>query len=1614
MTMKSLAILLGLLVMIETGSLGAPLEEKRLQTITSDDDDSWRLETILNERIEKITAENITRLSERIDDVNSNVEKMKTEGKEKKGKKDSSEGKEMGKYGHSFWMKKRKERSPKMWSIWHGKQSQKRGFIGLKNLFSNNLDDTVDWGLDDDVQNWRGKRRGARKGKKSKKLGMIGWKDLFSRNKKFHSRMDVADIWDETDERGPAEDEEDEKGRGKQRGARKGKESKKLGMIGLKDLFSNNEKLDSRMDDVDIWDDIDEWGLDDDVQNGKSKWRGARKRKESQKRGMIGWKGLFSENDKFDSRMDDVDIWDETDERGSAEDEEDEKGRGKQKGARKGKESKKLGMIGWKGLFSNNEKLDSRMDDVDIWDETDEWGLDDDVQNGKSKWRGARKGKESQKRGMIGWKGLFSENKKLDSRMDVADIWGDTEELGSGDDGDVQNRRGSRKGTSAPPQPKRQVVPKKSTLLPKEDNVEDDGDIQEKGIKEQMMRKILDTPLAELDADLLSSLDLDSVIFDNGAEASDDEEDYDEEKSNESPTKDEWRGGGKGRQKGNASKGQGGFMRGKGVEEDVVKGIQRVEEGLVKEAPGAKEDVPVGVQWAEEGQARGAQRVKKSVAKEAPRAKDVSGVKEVPGAKEVPWAKADVDKGAQKERGQRGSRGQGGRGKGGPMGQGGRGQGDSVGDVVVKLVPWAMGDVVREVPRAKVDVVKQISCAKGDVVNQIPWEDVVVKLVQRTKGDVVREVPLARGDVVNHVPWAKGDVVKQVPWAKRDVVKQVLGARGDVVKQVLGPRGDVVKQVLGARGDVVKEAQWAKGDVDINGSEDEECSRRFGWPRTPASPLCGETTFLAGTGYVTSPNYPHFYPSNIDCTYHIAATPGMMVLIRFIGEFEFESKNEGACKYDNITVVVNGIHTLGTYCGQEPPGAITGATVDIRLKTDFAISKKGFRLRYEVIDPASVSPATESPATESPATESAAPVSAAPVSSISETLATCAAQSTTTVSGVTRTLTSPLFPDNYPNRLYCSWTFLAPKDKFVEVRFLTLSVEAWPKCLYDSVVVLTDGTETSDGPYCTGNQPSEAFYGKNVTVKFVSDSAVTSQGFELTYRGVQGVQGSIIEDSMLYNASPASVSPATVSPATESPATESPAPVSAASVSAAPVSSISETLATCAAHSTTTVSGVTRTLTSPLFPDDYPNRLSCSWTFLAPKDKFVEVRFLTLSLEAAPKCIYDSVVVLTDGTETSDGPYCTGNQPSKAFYGKNVTVKFISDNSVAKQGFKLTYRSVQGANIDRFRRDLGAPEITYEENNGQEVPSEGENYFDEEQGEEDAENEVEEDEEEDYEDVQDEENGEEEEGDEQDFEDYKEDQDEEGGTNEQGDEEEHWEDYEDYEEVQTEEDGENEQGDVEQDLENYEDYGEVQNEKDIENEQGDEEEHWEDYGNNEEVQDEEDGTNEEGDVGQYWEEAYEEDQEEEDEQDEQEDDGEEQYDEGDHGEVQDEKDGFNEQSEDDDYEEKQDGEEIKEEEESEQDREEEDGQEQDVNEGDDGEEDEGDRLKSLTWALREGEDIEDVLDDDPSEMLRKAREKARGGAKVVEGKRRGVHAKTGLEWAKLEKLGNEGMVVQVA
>ncbi|XP_078687066.1 uncharacterized protein LOC144919483 [Branchiostoma floridae x Branchiostoma belcheri] len=363
------------------------------------------------------------------------------------------------------------------------------------------------------------------------------------------------------------------------------------------------------------------------------------------------------------------------------------------------------------------------------------------------------------------------------------------------------------------------------------------------------------------------------------------------------------------------------------------------------------------------------------------------------------------------------------------------------------------------------------------------------------------------------------------------------------------------------------------------------------------NPLCGQTEFLAGSGYVTSPNYPDHYPNNIECTYRIAASPGMLVFIRFIDEFGLEGNQDGTCKYDYIRVVVNGTETLGTYCGTEgPPEGITGATVDVTLKTDFAIRRKGFRLRYEVVTEESLSTLPETPSK-------------------------CGG-SVTTVSRVKGTLLSPMFPDNYPNDLSCSWTFLAPHDKYVEVRFESFFVETSSKCSYDRVEILIDGVETVEGPYCTSNPPAEAMYGRNITVKFITDATVAEQGFEMTYQGVDGV-ASLKKVITLADSLPCG-----------------------------------ET-----SYSNTGI------LESPNYPEKYTNDLHCAWVIRVTKGRTVKLWFATFDVEEQTYCQYDRVVV-----ETHHRHYhqlCNSKQISPLESRTNqMKVTFITDAALAFTGFR--------------------------------------------------------------------------------------------------------------------------------------------------------------------------------------------------------------------------------------------------------------------------------------------------------------------------------------------------------
>ncbi|XP_051951681.1 adhesion G-protein coupled receptor G6-like isoform X3 [Xyrauchen texanus] len=97
--------------------------------------------------------------------------------------------------------------------------------------------------------------------------------------------------------------------------------------------------------------------------------------------------------------------------------------------------------------------------------------------------------------------------------------------------------------------------------------------------------------------------------------------------------------------------------------------------------------------------------------------------------------------------------------------------------------------------------------------------------------------------------------------------------------------------------------------------------------------------------------------------------------------------------------------------------------------------------------------------------------------------------------------------------------------------------------------------------------------------------------------------------------------------------------------------------------------------TSPCYPNDYPSSQACKWTIQAPAGFIVQITFLDFELEEAHGCIYDRIVV---STGTSDVKFCglTANGLTLNSTGNVMEVSFISDFSVQKKGFHISYKQV--------------------------------------------------------------------------------------------------------------------------------------------------------------------------------------------------------------------------------------------------------------------------------------------------------------------------------------------------
>ncbi|XP_039873812.1 adhesion G-protein coupled receptor G6 isoform X8 [Simochromis diagramma] len=119
-----------------------------------------------------------------------------------------------------------------------------------------------------------------------------------------------------------------------------------------------------------------------------------------------------------------------------------------------------------------------------------------------------------------------------------------------------------------------------------------------------------------------------------------------------------------------------------------------------------------------------------------------------------------------------------------------------------------------------------------------------------------------------------------------------------------------------------------------------------------------------------------------------------------------------------------------------------------------------------------------------------------------------------------------------------------------------------------------------------------------------------------------------------------------------------------------------------------------REITSPCYPQRYPNSYNCRWIMQAPTGFIIQLSFLDFELEEAPGCIYDWVKVNTGSAEVV---FCglTANGLTLNSTGNQMVLSFTSDFSVQKKGFRVSFQHVAVAlRNQKIKMSSGVGQIT--------------------------------------------------------------------------------------------------------------------------------------------------------------------------------------------------------------------------------------------------------------------------------------------------------------------------------
>ncbi|XP_076455418.1 tolloid-like protein 2 [Babylonia areolata] len=441
-------------------------------------------------------------------------------------------------------------------------------------------------------------------------------------------------------------------------------------------------------------------------------------------------------------------------------------------------------------------------------------------------------------------------------------------------------------------------------------------------------------------------------------------------------------------------------------------------------------------------------------------------------------------------------------------------------------------------------------------------------------------------------------------------------------------------------------------------------------------------------GAVLSPNFPNNYPNRQNCVYVIRAPVGYHVTLAFS---DFDLEPNGNCTFDYLEIRDGGQTSpiIGRHCGGTSlpgPKRTSGNQMWIRFKTDGSITGRGFKASFISVSGCGVA--------------------------------------TRALSG---TIQSPNYPGNYPHKQNCLYTITAPASYHVRLTFTDFNLEAERNCGYDYLEI-RDGNQTSPviGRYCNTSLPAPAVTsGSQMWIRFRSDWSVTRRGFRATFQSECGWHTTALQGTVLSPNYPGFYRNNQIctyiitAPAgyqvtldfvffeleaarnctfdyleirdglqtssvigrycnTSLPGTKRTSGnrmwirfFSDGSVVRRGFRATFRSVSECRQDTR----GLSGTVQSPNYPDNYPNRQSCVYTITAPAGYRITLTFTDLSLESC--CDF---VEIRDGNRTSPviGLYRNSLPGPANTSGNQMWIRFFSDGSITRRGFRATYISAPG------------------------------------------------------------------------------------------------------------------------------------------------------------------------------------------------------------------------------------------------------------------------------------------------------------------------------------------------